>query len=248
MNKKYIQISTTAFLVLFGALIFVPSINAELPLRGVMQRVQDAKKEVREEVKEKVKEDSKNLIERAKTAIKERIKRHIRGTLTSISGNTLAVSTENNLTLTVLVSDKTQLKRKFGGTSTLGEFSVNDDLIIIGNRKKNSDESMSSTEVEASYIRNMSIQRRFAVFTGEITAKSSTTVTLKTIGRGTQTVYVMSNTQYKERNKAITFADIQIGNKIVVKGELWNRVNEKIDAKTILKIPSRTTPSPTKSL
>lgn len=249
MNKiqKTIVDRLTLCVFLIGVFFIARGTSAELSVEGVLR--EQRKELIQEKIQniKEVRENTKSILEQAKNVIKEKIKRHLKGQLVTISGNILAVQ-KDNTSYTVLVTDKTELKRKFGGYSTLSEFSPNDILVIIGNRVKNSDSTLSTTGIEASYIRNMSIQRRFAVFTGEITAKSSNTVTLKTTGRGTQTVYVTSSTQYKERNTIITFADIQIGNKIVVKGELWNRVNEKIDAKTILKIPSRATPSPTKPL
>lgn len=248
MNKKQqTAIANLALPVFLIGVFFVVRItSAEVSVGGVLR---DQKKElIQEKIQNKkdIRENTKGLLEQAKDVIKEKIKKQLKGQLVTISSNTLTVKKDDK-SYTVLVTDKTELKRKFGASSTLSEFSPNDTLIIIGNRVKNSDSTLSATEIEASYIRNMSIQRRFAVFTGEVTAKSSTTLTLKTTGRGTQTVYVTSSTQYKERNKAITFADIQIGDKIVVKGELWDRVNEKIDAKTIMKLSSqKSTPSVTK--
>jgi len=233
MNTKY-----TTITIIF-AFLFLPvftQIYAESPNRSLRQQI---KKEVIEEKKE-------NLIEKAKNLIKEKIRNQINGKLTAIEGKSLTVQKDKK-TFTVNTSDTTQFKRKFGGTSSLNELSLNDQLLIIGNRKKNSDGSHSTTEIEASYIRNMSIQRRFAVFTGEVTAKTDTTLTLKTQGRGIQTVYISTNTKYAEKNKAISYASITIGDKILVKGELWDRATAKIDATSILRLVSRqiVIPSPT---
>lgn len=198
-------------------------------------------KEIRRETnqkKQEVRVTTKGFIEQAKNAIKEKIKKQLKGELITINGNTLSVQKDNK-SFTVLVSDKTELRRKFGAQSTLNEFSAKDTLIVIGNRTKNSDGTFSSTSIDATYIRNMSIQRRFAVFAGEVTSKTTSTLTIKTIARGNQTIYISSNTEYKERNKKIAFADISVGDKVIVKGELWDRVNEKIDAKTIQKISSK---------
>lgn len=245
MNKK--QLTTTrnlmSWMFLVGVFFLVQGSNAEVSLRGVLR--EQRKEVIQEKIQDikDVRENTKSILEQAKNMIKEKIKKQIKGQLVTISGNTLTVKKDEE-TYTILVTDKTELKRKFGGSSTLDEFSPNDILMIIGNRVKNSDGVLSTSEIEASYIRNMSIQRRFAVFVGEVTAKSSTTLTLKTIGRGTQTVYVTSSTLYKEKNKTITLADIQIGNKIVVKGELWNRVSDKLDAKTIVKLSLKNTSTP----
>jgi len=256
MNKKQQTIINKLALSVFliGIFFIARGTSAELSIGGVLREqrkelIQEKIQNIKEINIKEVRENTKSLLEQAKNIIKGKIKKHLKGQLVTISGNTLTVQ-KDDTSFTVLVTDKTVLKRKFGAPSTLSEFSPNDILIIIGNRVKKSDTTLSDTEIEASYIRNTSIQRRFAVFTGEVTAKSSTTLTLKTTGRGTQTVYVASSTQYKERNKAITFADIQMGDRIVVKGELWDRVNEKIDAKTVLRISikPKATPSPTESL
>jgi len=231
MNKKQANTTKIIFAVVLVTvqLFIVQASHAQNQTRGLLR---DLKQEVVQEKKEIVKEKTQNILEQVKNVIKEKIKKHIKGTLTAMTGNVLTVR-QGQTNLTIRTTDKTKFKRKFGGISSLGEFSINDQLIIIGNR--NAD----STEIEASYIRNMSIQRRFAVFVGEVTAKSSSVLTLKTESRGAQTAIISSNTTYKEKNKTITFADIQIGDKILVKGELWDRASDKIDAKAVLRLNTR---------
>ena len=231
MNKKQENITKFAIAaVLMVVQLFAVQVSrAQIPARGLLR---DLKKELIQDKKEIVKEKTQNILEQVKNVIKEKIKKHIKGTLTTIAGNVLTVQ-QGQTNLTIRVTDKTEFKRKFGGTSSLSEFNPNDQLIVIGNR------NTEGTEIEASYIRNMSIQRRFAVFAGEVIAMSSNTLTLKTVGRGTQTAMILSNTTYKEKNKAITFTDIQIGDKILVKGELWDRVSDTIDAKTILRLSTK---------
>lgn len=249
MNKiqKTIVEKLSLYVFVIGIFFIVRGTFAELSVGGVLR--EQKKGLIQEKIQniKEVRENSKSLLEQAKNSIKEKIKRQLKGQLVTISGNTLTVQ-KDTTSYTVLVTDKTELKRKFGGSSTLSEFSPNDTLIIIGNRVKNSDSMLSATEIEASYIRNMSIQRRFAVFTGEVTGKTSNTLTLTTVGRGIQTVYISSNTQLKEKNKTISLANIEVGNKIVVKGELWDRTSNKIDAKMILKLNfQKPAPSVTKA-
>ena len=244
-NKQQIFSKTLVLVALFWAFSVTQSSYAESPTKEVLR---EQRQEINQERKE-IRGTANGLIEQAKNAIKEKIKKQIKGKLITIVGSILTVQ-KDQTTYTVTTTDKTELKRRFGASSSLSEFTPNDELLIIGNRKKNTDGTLSSTEIEASYIRNMSIQRRFAVFTGEVTSISGDIITIQTKGRGIQTVSVTANTQYKEKNTTITLADITIGNKLVVKGELWNRVNNKIDAKTILKLniqkPS-VTPSVTKT-
>lgn len=238
MNKKQESVTkiTVAVVLMIVQLFVVQVSQAQIPTRGILR---DLKKELIQDKKEIVKEKTQNILEQVKDVIKEKIRKHIKGKLTAITGNVLTVQ-QGQTNLTISTTDKTEFKRKFGGTSSLSEFSLNDQLIIIGNKKAD------STEIEASYVRNMSIQRRFAVFVGEVTTKSSNALTLKTESRGIQTVIISSDTTYKEKNKTITFTDIQIGDKILVKGELWDRVNDKIDAKAILKLTTKNlTPTPT---
>jgi hypothetical protein len=231
MNKKYRTITNLLVLLSFCLAIAPKLLYAESPTRELLK---EKRSEVVQERKE-TRDTTKNLIEQAKNMIKEKIKKQLKGQLITISGNTLTVQKDSK-NYTVLVNDQTKLKRKFGASSTLSEFTPKDTLVIIGNRTKNSDGTFSSTSIDASYIRNMSIQRRFAVFTGEIINKTTNTLTLKTVNRGTQTVYLSSTTEIKENNKMISLSDIQVGDKVIVRGELWDRANEKIDAKNIMKL------------
>lgn len=247
-NKKQLGKNLFVYFSIISSLYLIPSLaHAELGIREIKK--EKIRREVVQDTKVEVREETKNLLERAKDMVKEKMKRQIKGTLVSITGTVLMVQ-KDQTTFTVNTTDKTEFKRKFGAVSSLSEFSPNDQLLIIGNRIKNTDGTLSSNEIEASYIRNMSIQRRFAVFIGEVTAKTESTLTLKTGGRGVQTVYVSTNTKYSEKNKTISFADILVGDKILVKGELWDRVNERIDAKSVLKLNFKKpsiTPSITKS-
>jgi hypothetical protein len=238
MNKKISTINVLVFCV--GVMIATIPSYAALPVRGIL------KDQVREVKREVVQEEKKNILEEVKKVIREKIKKQIKGKLITIAGSTLTVQNDKTI-YTVTTTSATQLKRRFGADSTLGEFSPNDELLVIGNRKKNTDGTLSSTDIEASYIRNMSIQRRFAVFNGEVLTVSSNMLTLKTKSRGTQTVYISSKTQFKEKNTSLLFTDIQVGDNLIVKGELWDRATDKIDAKSILKLANKKsiTPLPT---
>jgi len=163
-------------------------------------------------------------------AIKEKVKsllpKQFRGKLKTISGSVLTVTTNENKDIVVNVVKETILKRRFGANSTLSEFMVGDELAVVAKNQN------------AKYIRNLSIQRRNAVFTGTITTKSDASFTLQTVSRGLQNVYISSTTVIQEKDKAKTYADLAVGDKVLVKGELWDRANTKIDAKKILKLPS----------
>lgn len=227
------------FIVL--SLFLVGFVHAEMntSLRDVREMV-GKKIEERKELRPTGIELRKNIIERAKDMVKKKIKRQVKGTLTTIADTTLTVQVEKENDYTVRVNENTQYKRKFGGESKLSDFHPNDSVLVIG--KETGDK-----EVEATYIRNLSIQRRRAVFLGEVMSKSTDSFTLKTTGRGTQTVYVSSSTKFSEKNSTIGFGNIELGNKVVVKGEVWDRESAKIDAQTIMKLAqkqAKVTPTP----
>jgi hypothetical protein len=242
MNRMKNKLNSL-FLLSFVFLFIPVFVRAESPTRGALR--QQIRNELIQEKKEEVKEKTLNVLERAKNIVKEKIKKQIKGDLVSIAGSILTVK-KDQTTFTVNTTEKTELKRKFGANASLAEFSPNDKLLIIGNRVKNSDGTLSASEIDASYIRNMSIQRRFIVFTGVVEAKQDSIITLKTVGRGTQSVYTTTATKYLEKNKDISLSSIVVGDRIIVKGELWDRANDKIDAKSIMKLPVKPlSPTPT---
>ncbi|MFH0773644.1 MAG: DUF5666 domain-containing protein [bacterium] len=237
MNTKQTRLThATAIVTLLIAMLFVVQAPfAQSPTRMILR---EQRRELIQEKKQIDVEKTKNILEQVKNIIKEKIKRQISGKLVTIAGTVLTVQ-KDQTTYTVTTTDSTVFKRRFGASSSLSEFSPNDQLLIIGNRKKNNDGTLSSTDIEASYIRNMSIQRRFAVFNGEVASISGDTLTLQTKGRGVQIAYVSNKTQYKEKNVLISFSSIKVGDTLIVKGELWDRANNKIDAKTILRLVNK---------
>lgn len=162
--------------------------------------------------------------------IKEKVKsffpKQFRGKLKTLDGSVLTITTKEGKDIVVNVVKETLLKRRFGANSNLSEFMVGDELAVVA---KNQD---------AKYIRNLSIQRRNAVFTGTIATKADDSFTLQTVSRGLQNVYISSTTAINEKDKVITYADLAVGDKVLVKGELWDRANTKNDAKKILKLSS----------
>lgn len=167
-----------------------------------------------------------NIIKAVKEKVKSLLPKQFRGILKEINGSILTITTKDGKDLVVNVVSETKLKRRFGANSTLNEFMVGDELAVVA---KNQD---------AKYIRNLSIQRRNAVFTGTITTKTDASFTLQTVSRGLQNVFISSSTSIHEKDKVKTYADLVVGDKVLVKGELWDRANTKIDAKKILKLSS----------
>lgn len=243
---KHLLVGATAVLLLSGP---VRAENSS----GRMQNAQNIRKEIRQEIKntrEELKtataENRQNVVEKMKDLIKSRLPKRINGTLTTIdsANSVLTVTGKDGTVYTVNVTAETKLKRKFGANSTLSEFMPGDELAIVANRHKVSDTEVSETVLDAKYIRNLSIQRRNTVFLGTIGTKSEGSFTVATVARGTQTVMVDAATTYSEKDKPITYADLAVGDKVVVKGELWDRANTKINAKKVMRLV-RSSPTPT---
>jgi len=143
-------------------------------------------------------------------------------TVTKIEGTTLTV-TQNNISYTVLTDANTVFKRRFGGKSSLAEISTNDKLNILG--KWNNEEK---TEIKAANIRDLSIQKRFATFFGEVKSVSGQTLVVTTAKKGEQIITIGDSTKLVNRKmETITFADILAGHRIRIKG-LWDRANNTV--------------------
>lgn len=227
------------------------SIQAET-VRMQKQNLQNALKQERQEIKNDIKnatgESKRGLIDQLKDRIKSKLPKRIHGKLTLINGSVLSVISDNGITYMVTITSNTQLRRRFGGAATLSEFSIGDELAVIGNRRKTSDTEFSETEIDAKYIRNLSIQRRNAVFNGTVTSKETLLFKIQTQSRGVQTVNINNATIYTQKDQKILYADLQIGDKVIVKGELWDRASDNINAKKVMKLVRSTitvTPTPT---
>lgn len=184
----------------------------------------EIKNEVKDQVKEDIKEDGNSIINRVKNFIKKTLKfdARITGTLESISGNTLSVKDDSGKTYTVNVTDKTQLRREFWGKSSLSEFSTGDKVNVIG---KWTDSQQ--TTIDATLIRDTSIQKRWGVFFGKITAKNSDNFVMETVNRGSQTV-VFGSAKFIGRNETqLNYSDVQTGDRVRVKG-MWDKTSNKI--------------------
>ncbi len=162
------------------------------------------------------------------------------GELTKIDGSTLTV-VKDDKTYTVFTDDQTQLRRKFWGKSSLSEFSVGDKLNIVGTWK---DEA--KTQIQARFIKNISIQKRYGVFIGTVSNKTDTGFTFTTVARGVQQVTVTNSVEYTNRKgETINYSDIVNGHRIKVRG-LWDSTNSTITEVTKVKdfdLPIRSSPA-----
>lgn len=253
-------------------LLFILIVLALVPQKVEAKWFQQARKEIKKVIREEVRENFgltgtpspglKNEVrEQIRTQVKEQVKelreKHNwllpfgfnQVEIKSISSITppanLGVSKEDK-TYTVKVTEKTLLLRKFGGKSDLAEFSVGD---IVSVRGKWTDET--KTTLEARVIRNLSIQKRKGTFWGTIKSKETDgkTFVLTSVNKGDQTVITGEGTKIVDRAaKAITFADLKVGDRVRVSG-LWDSKLNKITEVTRIKDwsigPVKISPTPT---
>lgn len=164
----------------------------------------------------------KNKVEnRLEKAFGQRAK-IVQGELTKIEGLNLTVSKDGNDYL-VITDSKTQFRRKFWGKSSLSEFSLGDEVGVVG--RWNNEEK---TEIKAVLVRNLSIQKRFGVFFGEVKSLTEGGFVIKTVKRSDQTVTTQASTKFVNRKmEAITISDIKVGDRVRIKG-LWDKVGSTI--------------------
>ncbi|MBI3385215.1 hypothetical protein HY030_03430 [Candidatus Gottesmanbacteria bacterium] len=166
----------------------------------------------------------------SKEMLKEKIKNKkvaLSGTITSLSTSQLTLLVTkgefNGKSIVVNITNNTKLFRRFGGKSDLAEFSVNDEINVLG---KWTDDI--KTAFTATSIRNLSIQKRFGAFVGTVGSIGTGSFILNTLQRRSQTVTVSANTKLVDhREQTIVFSDLKVADRVRVKG-LWDKKNNTI--------------------
>jgi hypothetical protein len=181
------------------------------------------------QIRKEMKEEKKDLIKEIRNQIKGKVKAlrfdaRISGKITEIGGNYIKVSdNKDGKIYQVNITEKTQLRRRFWGKSDLKEFAVGNEVNVIG---RFSDEA--KTTIDAVLIRNLSIQKRWGVFFGEVLSKEGNVLTIKTINRGEIKVYGGDGTKIvNRREESISFNNIEVGHRVRVKG-VWDRTLREI--------------------
>jgi len=202
------------------------------------------------EIRKEVKEQNKGLLEEIKNQVKEKLQAlrfnaRLTGKITEIGGNYIKVSdNKDGKIYQVNITEKTQLRRHFWGKSSLSEFSVSDEVNVIG---RYTDETKST--IEAVLIRNKSIQKRWGVFFGEVTAKNSDNFVIKTINRGDLTVYFGNAKFVDNSGNQLSYNALSVGSRVRVKG-VWDKDLKKLSEVDEVKIFNKKfslTPKPTES-
>lgn len=146
------------------------------------------------------------------------------GILKSKSGDTapatLVVTGKDGKDYSVSVDASTQLRRHFWGKATLSEMSVSDTLNVIGQWADDG-----HTAINATLIRDASVQKRLGVFMGTVQSLTGSGWTMQT-GRGIETVTISSSTKLVNRKEQIiTQTQVKVNDKVRVRG-LWdNKLN-----------------------
>lgn len=228
-------------IIIFTAFLTIsPSVLALTPLRKditntVRETVEDGKKEgsdtavIRREIRGNIKEDAKErregLLDKVKNFLKKnlRFEARVKGAITEIviGSNNFSINSEDG-SFQVNVTDKTKLLKKFGGKSSLSEYSVGDEVVVFG---KFTDDT--KLIIDAKTVRNNSIQKRKGAFFGKVTKKNTDNFVMETLERGTQTVY-FGSAKFVERNeKQMTYADLKVGDRVRAKG-VWDKTLNEI--------------------
>jgi len=203
-----------------------------------------------QEVRKEIREENKGLLEQIKNQVKEKLQAlrfnaRLTGKITEIGGNYIKVSdNKDGKIYQVNITEKTQLRRHFWGKSSLSEFSVSDEVNVIG---RYTDETKST--IEAVLIRNKSIQKRWGVFFGEVTAKNSDNFVIKTINRGDLTVYFGNAKFVDNSGNQLSYNALSVGSRVRVKG-VWDKDLKKLSEVDEVKIFNKKvslTPKPTES-
>lgn len=137
--------------------------------------------------------------------------------LEKVDGSILTCTRETK-TYTIDASEA-GLRRKFGGKASTDELQVGDTLNVIG-KFTDTDKTL----VKAKLIRDVSIQKRKGAFVGTVKSITGGEFVMGTVSgnRPDQTVTVATSAKLVGKTgKAITVADIKVGDRVMVRG-LWD--------------------------
>ncbi len=204
---------------------FVCTLSLMTPHAIFAETLKEAREDFREERKE-FRQERKDFFEELREKSREMFKKLsvtgqamiLGGTITAKADTTLTVE-KDGTSYTVNLAEKTHLRRRFGAKSDLAEFTVGNTVNVYGVWTDDT-----KTTINARLIRNISIQKRFAVFVGQVkeVLGSGWVMTTLSAKRPDQTVTVSSSTKITNRKEeTITQGDVKVGHRVRVKG-LWD--------------------------
>lgn len=217
------------------------SLSLAVPGLVSAESIRDARGNLRE-AREEVREEKKNLMEQFRDRVSSKtgeMKQFLGFGRAAIGSGKITAKTDTTLTIekdgksyTVNMDSKTQLRRRFWGKAELSEFSIGNIVNVIGLWTDDT-----HTAINAKLVRNVSIQKRFGVFFGEVKSLLSGgwVMSTKSENRADQTVTVSSTTKFENRKgEAITQTDVKVGHKVRVRG-LWDRTLNTVTEVTQVK-------------
>jgi hypothetical protein len=137
----------------------------------------------------------------------------------SVSGTTLTVTKEGK-TYTVNTNSETKFRFRFWGKDvTISDIKVGHKVNVMGSWANDA-----KTVILAKSIRNLSVNKRFAVLIGKVLSilPDGFTMSTESEKRGNQTVILNSETKLVNRKqKTILKSDIRVDDRVMVKG-VWD--------------------------
>ncbi len=211
-----------SLVILTTVLTITPPALALTPLRQISQRV--IRKEVSKDIKEDTKKTKENLLDKAKDFMKKNLQFEARekGKITILGLSNFSFIGTNG-TFQVNITDKIQILKKFGGKSSLSEYSVGDEVVVFG---KFTDDT--KLIIDAKTVKNNSIQKRWGAFFGKVTSHNTDNFIMETLERGSQTVYFGEAKFVNRKEVSISYGDIKVGDRVRVKG-VWDKTLNKIN-------------------
>lgn len=146
-----------------------------------------------------------------------------------VSGNTLMVKHDGK-SITLKVTDKTQILKKYGGKIALSEIKVGH---VVSARGTWQDKTKAVLEVRV--LRDLSLERRPATFWGKIKsiAENKESFVLEVGKRGDLTVLVDRGTKIVNRSsKEVDFSVLAVGHRVRVSG-MWDGEKTLDEPRTI---------------
>lgn len=145
------------------------------------------------------------------------------GKVTALSGTNITVL-GNNGSSYVIDASSAKLVRRYGGTMTVADIQVNDQVFVQG--------TLVGASIKAKAIENFSLQARNGAFSGTVQSVSGNSFVLKSQNRGMQTVLTSVNTKFLKNGAAATLADVVVGATVHVDG-IWNNTNNNVMANKV---------------